>query len=99
MLNSAMSLQDMISYRPSEADFDQIDETVCGLVRLCIVTTGQQEAYALLRTILGNQAAPFANRLFKDCLSTVFYDFNAELKDRSRFILIGELQAVCQERT
>ena len=94
MLQHSMTLQEMMDYRPGDEDFDQCEQEVTGLMRLCIVAKSREKAYDYLRFMINAPYKTFLMNSFKDCLSTVHYDFDGTHFPKPAFILMAEYKMI-----
>ena len=90
MLHNSMTLQEMMDYRPVDEDFNQCEPEITGLMRLCIVAQSREKAYDYLRFMMNAPYETFLMNSFKDCMSTVHYDFDGTHFPKPAFILMAE---------
>lgn len=92
MLDTSMTLKEMIDAQPQQADWQQLQETSKGIMRLCLVATQKEEAYEFLRNMASVPFLQLCQDFFVDFLESVCYDFVGGTKENPTFVLLTEYE-------
>lgn len=91
MLNSSMSLIEMINFMPSDMDMAKLPLDIVVYIKVSIVSLYKEDNYEFIRYLFNKEDI---NEYIKDCKDISFYDFDAGKTNQERFVTIFEMYSL-----
>ncbi len=85
-----IKLQDLLEKHIDISEFDEIDESIKGKIKLVIISTLKDRAYEAIKVMMNEKNIQFTQNLYPEIATSTFYDFDL-VKEQNRFIIIFTL--------
>ena len=78
-----IKLQDLLNKHIVTNEFDDIDESIKGKIKLVIISTLKDRAYEAIKIMMNEENIQFTQNLYPHIATSTFYDFDL-LKEQNR---------------